>query len=209
LRTAFALRSNRESTSTPAIKDLPHSYFPSLSLPPIALYSYPFHLQSLVCAQLPPLAHLTQPSFMKHFLKLSYLLGRFGLLCYGAQLPRTLSPTNLRTFGLLSASHKKRNDRKSRSRACLLFPLSRLCLPLPHWPLPEHICGQRRRLRPSHSLAPHGVDRLACFPLAFLWHRQSISLPNAAYVFSKMDCMIFHAVASALVTPPRAHCPFS
>jgi hypothetical protein len=57
LRTASALRSNRESTLMSAIKHLFYHHFsPSLLL--IALYSHLFYPQPLICAWLPPLCPL-------------------------------------------------------------------------------------------------------------------------------------------------------
>jgi hypothetical protein len=88
-RTAFALRPNRESTSTSAIKYLLYCHFPSLSSSHCSLLSS-FHPQPLVRAQRPPPAQSTQLSFTRHFLKPSCSLGRVGLL-----LPRRpiLSPS--------------------------------------------------------------------------------------------------------------------
>jgi hypothetical protein len=160
-RTAFALRPNRESTSTSAIKYLLYCHFPSFSSSHYPLLSS-FHPQPLVRAKPSPPAHSTQLSFTRHFLKPSCPLGRVGLLlprrpilspsvvpdgflrfCYRlAILPmHTSTPANPRALGLLSASQTQRNGRESTSRTPLPFLLSRLCPRNPHWPLLEHICN--------------------------------------------------------------------
>jgi hypothetical protein len=55
-----------------------------------------------------------------------------------------------------------------------------------------------------------------CQPVSLVTPRFSSALPERycfathclTYVFVKIDCIIFHAVASALVTPPLAPCTF-
>jgi hypothetical protein len=175
-RTAFALRPNRESTSNichkrplstvifqPLFHPLLSTLIPFIHNPrlrpaagpsptdPTILYEAFF---TDLAARLEESAHLA--TVLRLSLRRSSLSNSFSPgTGWPLQPSHILKFTNSRISGFLPAS--QRNGDESTVKMPLLLPLSRFRPQLPR-SHSEHICGRRRRARPSHSLASHSTD---------------------------------------------------